>query len=55
MDRDVTESQRIEAEAQDREEGAQAPLEDALRPEPDWAGTLSVAPIDLDDRRRSPN
>jgi hypothetical protein len=38
-----------------REEDAQAALEDAVRDEPDWAVTLFVAPIDLDEREVSPN
>jgi hypothetical protein len=31
-----------------REEDAQAALEDALHDEPDWAGTLTVEPIERD-------
>lgn len=38
-----------------REEDAQAALEDALRDEPHWAGTLSVEPVELDERDVSPN
>jgi hypothetical protein len=38
-----------------REEDAQAALEDALRDEPGWAGTLRVEAIDLDERDLSPN
>lgn len=32
-----------------REEDAQAALEDALRDEPGWAGTLSVEPVEFGD------
>ena len=38
-----------------REEDARAALEDAIRDEPDWAGLLYVAPIELDQREMSPN
>jgi hypothetical protein len=38
-----------------REEDAQATLEDALHDEPAWAGTLVVAPIELDGRDISSN
>jgi hypothetical protein len=38
-----------------REEDAQAALDDAVRDEPDWAGTLFVAPIDLAEREVSLN
>lgn len=38
-----------------REEDAQAALEDALRDEPGWAGTLSVEPVELDEREISAN
>ena len=38
-----------------REEDAQAALEDALRDEPDWTGTLSVEPVELDERDVSAN
>jgi hypothetical protein len=37
-----------------REDALQA-LEDAIKDEPDWAGTLFVAPIKLGDRDVSPN
>ena len=37
-----------------REEDAQAALEDALRDEPGWAGTLSVEPVELNERDLSP-
>jgi hypothetical protein len=33
-----------------REEDAQAALENALNDEPGWAGTLTVEPIELDER-----
>jgi hypothetical protein len=36
-----------------REEAFDA-LEDALRDEPDWAGTLYVVPIELDEGETSP-
>jgi hypothetical protein len=38
-----------------REEDDQAALEDALRDEPGWAVTLSVEPIELDEREMSAN
>jgi hypothetical protein len=38
-----------------REEGAQAALEDAPHDEPSWAGTLTVEPIELDEREISAN
>jgi hypothetical protein len=38
-----------------REEDAQAPLEDVLGDEPDWAGLLYVAAIELDERDVSAN
>jgi hypothetical protein len=38
-----------------REEDAQAALEDALNDEPGWAGTLTVEPIELDERAVSAN
>ena len=38
-----------------REEDAQAALEDALRDEPNWAGTLSVEPTELNELDLSPN
>ena len=38
-----------------REEDAQAAVEDALRDEPGWAGTLSVEPVELNERDMSPN
>ena len=38
-----------------REEDAQAALEDALHDEPGWAGTLTVEPIELDERDLSAN
>jgi hypothetical protein len=38
-----------------REEDAQAALEDALRDEPGWAGTLSVEAVELDERDMSSN
>ena len=38
-----------------REEDAQGALEDALRDEPGWAGTLSVEPVELDEREMSEN
>ena len=38
-----------------REEVAQAALEDALNDEPGWAGTLTVEPIELDERAVSAN
>ena len=38
-----------------REEDAQAALEDALHDEPGWAGTLTVEPIELDERDVSTN
>ena len=34
---------------------AQAALEDALRDEPHWAGTLTVEAVELDERDVSPN
>jgi hypothetical protein len=38
-----------------REEDAQAALEDALRDEPGWAGTLSVEPVEFYERAASTN
>ena len=38
-----------------REEDGQPALEDAVRDEPNWAGTLFVAPVDLDEREVSSN
>jgi hypothetical protein len=38
-----------------REEDARAALQDAIRDEPDWAGLLYVAPIELDERNVPPN
>ena len=38
-----------------REEVAQAALEDALNDEPGWAGTLTVEPIEVDERDVSAN
>ena len=38
-----------------REEDARAALEDALRDEPGWAGTLSVEAVELDERDVSAN
>lgn len=38
-----------------KREDAFAALEDALRDEPDWAGTLYVVPIELDERDASAN
>jgi hypothetical protein len=38
-----------------RREDAWAALEEILEDEPDWAGTLFVAPIELDDRHVSAN
>jgi hypothetical protein len=38
-----------------RREDAWEALEDALRCEPDWAGTLFVASIELDERDVSAN
>lgn len=38
-----------------RSEDAFAALEDAIKDEPDWAGTLYVVPIELDEREVSPN
>jgi hypothetical protein len=41
-----------------REEDAQAALEDVLHDEPDWAGTLTVEPVEpveLDERDVSAN
>lgn len=38
-----------------RREDAFAALDDALEDEPDWAGTLFVAPIELGDREMSLN
>jgi hypothetical protein len=38
-----------------REEDARAALEDALRDEPGWEGTLFVEPIELDAKRLSAN
>jgi hypothetical protein len=38
-----------------RKEDAWKALEDAVADEPTWAGTLFVAPIELDDRDVSPN
>jgi hypothetical protein len=38
-----------------REEDAQAALEDALNDEPGWTGTLTVEPIELDERAVSAN
>ena len=38
-----------------REEDARAALEDALHEEPGWAGTLTVEPIELDERNVSAN
>jgi hypothetical protein len=37
------------------EEDAMAALEDALRDEPGWAGTLAIEPIELDEPSMSPN
>jgi hypothetical protein len=37
------------------EEDARTALEDALRDEPGWAGTLNVEPIELDERNVSAN
>jgi hypothetical protein len=36
-------------------EGLSVRLEDALRDEPGWAGTLSVEPVELDEREMSAN
>jgi hypothetical protein len=38
-----------------RRENAFQALEDAIRDEPDWAGTLFVAPIELDEEDVSAN
>lgn len=38
-----------------REEDAQAALEDAIGDEPQWAGLLYVAPIELDEQIVSVN
>jgi hypothetical protein len=38
-----------------RKEDAWLALDDALRDEPQWAGTLFVAPIDLDESQPSTN
>jgi hypothetical protein len=38
-----------------REEDAQAALENALNDEPGWDGTLTVEPIELDERDVSAN
>jgi hypothetical protein len=38
-----------------REEDAQAALDDVLHDEPGWAGTLTVEPIELDEREMSAN
>ena len=38
-----------------RREDAWDALEDALKDEPSWAGTLFVAPIELDERDVSAN
>jgi hypothetical protein len=38
-----------------REEDAERPLADALGDEPQWAGLLSVEPVELDERDVSPN
>jgi hypothetical protein len=38
-----------------REEDARRPLDDTLRDEPEWAGALFVAPIELDERDLSTN
>ena len=38
-----------------REEDTQAALEDVLHDEPGWAGTLTVEPIELDERDVSSN
>ena len=38
-----------------REEDAEAALSDALHDEPGWAGTLTVEPIELDERDLSAN
>jgi hypothetical protein len=38
-----------------RREDAWAALAEILEDEPDWAGTLFVAPIELDDRHVSAN
>jgi hypothetical protein len=38
-----------------RREDAFVALNDAIKDEPDWAGTLSVVPIELDESRASPN
>jgi hypothetical protein len=38
-----------------REEDAERALEEALVDEPGWAGTLSVEPVELDERDASPN
>jgi hypothetical protein len=38
-----------------RREDAFAALQDAIKDEPDWAGTLYVVLIELDEREISPN
>jgi hypothetical protein len=38
-----------------RKEDAFAELDEILRDEPDWAGLLFIAPIELDKRDVSPN
>jgi hypothetical protein len=38
-----------------REEDARRALEECLRDEPDWIGTLFVEPIELDERDLSAN
>lgn len=38
-----------------RHEDALAAFEDAIKDEPDWAGILYIAPIELDERGVSPN
>jgi hypothetical protein len=38
-----------------REEDAVRALEDALRDEPGWAGTLFIEPVELDERDVSAN
>jgi hypothetical protein len=38
-----------------REEDAERALEECLRDEPQWAGLLSVEPVELDELEVSPN
>ena len=46
---------RVQENVEFRREDAYAELEEILRDEPEWAGTLFVAPIELDERHVSSN